>query len=146
MQKVIILSGGFDPVHIGHVRMFKEAKELGDIVIVGANSDPWLCRKKGKPFMREAERIEILEGFKYIDYVYTFNDDDETACDLIKKVSALYSQKKDIKIFFGNGGDRTNQTTPEMKYCENNNIEMLWGVGGGKIQSSSDLIKNSNNE
>ena len=70
MQKVIILSGGFDPVHIGHIRMFKEAKELGDIVIVGANSDSWLCRKKGKPFMREAERIEILEGFKYIDYVY----------------------------------------------------------------------------
>ena len=86
MKKIIILSGGFDPVHVGHVRMFEAAKDEGAIVVVGANSDAWLSRKKGKPFMPEVERIEILEAFKSIDYVYTFNDDDDTACDLIQKV------------------------------------------------------------
>ena len=144
MEKIIILSGGFDPVHIGHVRMFKAAKEEDAIVIVGANSDAWLTRKKGKPFMEESERIEILEGFKYIDYVYTFNDDDDSACGLIKKVIDLHSNNN-MEIFFGNGGDRTNTTTPEVEFCNQNNIEMLWGVGGGKIQSSSDLIQKSNN-
>tara|TARA_B100001750_G_C15254274_1_gene469394 strand:- start:10 stop:450 length:441 start_codon:yes stop_codon:yes gene_type:complete len=146
MKKIIVLSGGFDPVHIGHLRMFEAAKKQDAIVVVGANSDSWLCRKKGKPFMPESERIEILKGFKYIDDVYTFNDDDETACDLIRKVVELYSDQKDVKIFFGNGGDRTNKTTPEMEYCKQNGVEMLWGVGGGKIQSSSDLIKNSTDE
>ena len=146
MQKIIILSGGFDPVHIGHLRMFKAAKEQDARVIVGVNSNSWLCRKKGKPFMLEAERIEILRGFKYIDSVYTFNDDDETACDLIRKVAALYADDKNIKIFFGNGGDRTTNSTPEMKYCQEHRIGMLWGVGGGKIQSSSDLVKNLTND
>tara|TARA_B100000131_G_scaffold67179_1_gene63445 strand:+ start:806 stop:1243 length:438 start_codon:yes stop_codon:yes gene_type:complete len=143
MKKIIILSGGFDPVHIGHVRMFEAAKGLDAMVIVGVNSDAWLSRKKGKPFMPSSERVEILKAFKSIDDVYTFNDDDDTACDLIKKVILKYSDNKNIKIFFGNGGDRTNKTTPELQFCNQNNIEMIWGVGGGKIQSSSDLIKES---
>ena len=143
MKKIIILSGGFDPVHIGHVRMFEAAKGLDAMVIVGVNSDAWLSRKKGKPFMPSSERVEILKAFKSIDDVYTFNDDDDTACDLIKKVILKYSGNKNMKIFFGNGGDRTNKTTPELQFCNQNNIEMIWGVGGGKIQSSSDLIKES---
>ena len=141
MKKIIILSGGFDPIHIGHLRMFKAAKEQSDIVIVGANSDSWLTRKKGKPFMPEYQRIEILKAIKYIDQVYTFNDEDNTACDLIMKVIQFYKNDKNIKIFFGNGGDRNKKTTPEIEFCKQNEIEMIWGVGGDKIQSSSDLIK-----
>ena len=84
-KKIIILSGGFDPVHKGHVRMFKAASEYGDVV-VGANSDDWLIRKKGKFFMPFLERKEILESIKYIDSVLAFDDSDDSACQLIKDV------------------------------------------------------------
>ena len=86
MDNIVLVSGGFDPLHIGHLRMFKASKERGAIVIVGSNSDAWLTRKKGQPFMVQAERIEILKAIKYIDYVYTFNDSDDSACNLIEKV------------------------------------------------------------
>ena len=150
-SNIIILSGGFDPVHIGHVRMFKASQELDpettNTVVVGLNSDEWLTRKKGKPFMPFVERKEILQALTYVDWVYAFNDDDDTACDLIRKVTQLYAQFDETSpnIYFGNGGDRTTDTTPEIKYCEERGVEMLWGLGGGKIQSSSDLIKGSNN-
>ena len=146
MESIIILSGGFDPVHKGHVRMFKAAKEFPSIVIVGANSDAWLRRKKGAPFMKFSERKEILESIRYIDEVHSFNDDDDSACDLIRIVKENYGQINDSTIYFGNGGDRTNSNSPEVDYCLNNQIELLWGLGGGKIQSSSDLIKNSKNK
>ena len=137
-KNIIILSGGFDPVHKGHVRMFKEASKLGK-VFVGLNSDEWLIRKKNKFFMPFEERKEILDAIKYIDKTKSFNDDDDTACDLIKKIHSEYSDK--YNVFFGNGGDRTNKTTPEFEFCNNNNIDMIWGLGGGKIQSSSELLK-----
>ena len=142
MNKVIILSGGFDPIHIGHIKMFKAAKKMGNIVIVGVNSDLWLSRKKGKPFMLETERIEILKSIKYIDSILSFDDSDNTACDLIQKVIQIY-QNDNVEIFFGNGGDRTSKTTPEIEFCNKNNIKMIWDIGGGKIQSSSNLIENS---
>ena len=137
-NKLIILSGGFDPVHKGHIRMFKAASKLGE-VIIGLNSDNWLLRKKNKYFMSFHERTEILESIKYISKVIPFNDFDDTAINLIKDVINLYSNTS--KIFFGNGGDRTVTTTPELDYCKGNNIEMLWNLGGDKIQSSSDLLK-----
>jgi len=142
-KKIIILSGGFDPVHKGHVRMFKAASEYGDVV-VGANSDDWLIRKKGKFFMPFLERKEILESIKYIDSVLAFDDSDDSACQLIKDIKSHY--KNDIELYFGNGGDRTNETTPEIEYCEKNNIGLIWDLGGGKIQSSSDLLNNYEND
>ena len=130
-KNIIILSGGFDPVHKGHIRMFKNAKNLGD-VIVGLNSDEWLIRKKNKLFMSFSERKEILESIKYIDSVIGFDDTDDTACNLIAGIHKKF--KSNYSVYFGNGGDRTNKTTPEVDYCTKNNIEMLWNIGGGKIQ------------
>ena len=136
-KNIIILSGGFDPIHKGHIRMFKEAYKLGK-VIVGLNSNKWLERKKNNFFMSYEERKEILDAIKYIDITEKFNDDDNTACDLIQKIHSKYSSE--YNVFFGNGGDRTNKTTPELEFCNKNSIEMIWSLGGGKIQSSSDLL------
>ena len=161
-NNVIIVSGGFDPIHKGHLRMFREASNLGHQVIVGLNSDKWLTRKKGKPFMEFEERKEILEGFKYINMVLPFDDDDDTACDLIRKVHSLWNGDEAFEyraidighqgfidyhdIYFGNGGDRTTDNVPEMDICKELGVEMLWGVGGGKIQSSSWLIDGGKDE
>ena len=142
-KTIIILSGGFDPVHKGHVKMFQAAKDYPVEVIVGLNSDSWLTRKKGKPFMDWKERKFILDAISCIDHVYPFNDDDDSACDLIKKIFEQNKDEDKTKIYFGNGGDRTNSNSPEVDYCNKNGIDLLWGVGGGKIQSSSDLIENS---
>ena len=153
-KSVIILSGGFDPIHKGHMRMFREAANLGHQVIVGLNSDEWLTRKKGKPFMEFYERKEILEGIKYISSVVKFDDSDDTACSLIHQVRSTYNGgmfnhdheynnptgRTDYQIYFANGGDRTKGNTPEMDTCRNLDVTMLWGIGGGKIQSSSWLI------
>jgi len=144
-KSVIILSGGFDPVHKGHLRMFREASTLGHQVIVGLNSDEWLTRKKEKPFMNFEERKEILEGFKYVNQVLPFDDSDDTANDIIKKVCNLY-QNEDVNIYFANGGDRGKGNVPEVKLCKYLDVTMLWGVGGGKIQSSSWLINGGKNE
>lgn len=144
-SKVIILSGGFAPVHYAHIRMMKAAKEMGAYVIVGVNSDEWLQRKKGQPsFMSFDERFEIISSIKYVDEVRGFNDDDNTACDLIRGVYTDYLDKN-ISIYFGNGGDRVIGNTPELDLCANeldNNVEMLWELGGVKLQSSSDLLGN----
>jgi len=143
-KNIVILSGGFDPVHVGHIRMFREASQFGHYVIVGLNSDDWLTRKKGKPFMCWKERKEIIESMKYVNQVLPFDDSDDTASDIIKKV-AKWSviPKWDNNIYFANGGDRGKGNVPEVKVCKDMGIEMLWGIGGGKIQSSSDLIKNN---
>ena len=143
IKTIIILSGGFDPVHKGHVRMFQGAQAFPAHVAVGLNSNSWLIRKKGKPFMDWDERKEILDAVSYIDYVYDFNDADDSACHLIEKVIQKYGDDSNIKIYFGNGGDRTDDNSPEVSYCDEQGVNLLWSVGGEKIQSSSDLIDNS---
>jgi len=157
-KSVIILSGGFDPIHKGHLRMFREASWLGHQVVVGLNSDEWLTRKKGKPFMKFNERKEILEGFKYVNQVLPFDDSDDTACNLISRVRIIYNGEgfnydyldtnptgeAEYELFFANGGDRGKDNVPEMSICKELDVTMLWGVGGGKIQSSSWLINGEN--
>jgi cytidyltransferase-like protein len=128
----VVVSGGFDPVHVGHVRMITEAAEHGDVIIV-ANSDEWLLKKKGYVFMKWEERAEILSSFKGVVRVERVDDEDGTVCKALKRIEPTY---------FANGGDRKETNTPEMKVCKDKGIELLWNVGGGKIQSSSDLVKN----
>jgi len=131
MKKMIMVSGGFDPPHIGHIRMFKEASKWGK-VIVALNSDEWLMRKKGYVFMTFKERLEIISEFASVEYVMAFNDKDDTACD------AIICMKPDA---FANGGDRKKENTPEMDVCDELGIQMLWGIGGqDKPQSSSWLV------
>ena len=129
-----MVSGGFDPPHIGHTRMFTEAAEWGEVV-VALNSDDWLIRKKGYAFMAWEERAELIQQFESVDRVVPFNDDDNTACD------ALITIKPDA---FANGGDRKRDNTPEMEICDSMNIQMLWNIGGKeKPQSSSWLVNNA---
>ena len=128
-----MVSGGFDPLHIGHLRMIKEAAKHGKVIVV-VNSDAWLLRKKGFIFMPFEERKEIIEGYAEVDRVEAVDDSDGTVCEALWRVKPTY---------FANGGDRTSNNTPEMNVCNQMGIEMLWGVGGGKIQSSSDMVANA---
>jgi len=144
-MKVVLVTGGFDPIHKGHVRMFKKAKEIADagMVVVGLNSDDWLIRKKGKFFMSWDEREEIIEEMKSVDRVISFDDADNSCTDAIRQAYDEYDGFNNTRLIVANGGDRDEGNLPEseIKFCEEHGIEMLWGVGGGKIQSSSDLIK-----
>jgi len=133
-EKTVLLSGGFDPVHVGHVRMIRAASELGRVV-VAVNSDDWLMRKKGYIFMPWPERTEILRAILGVAEVVAVEDDDGTVCEVLKKL------QPDI---FGNGGDRTNKNTPEKATCQELGIKMIWALGGKKIQSSSELVSESN--
>ena len=144
IKNIIIVSGGFDPVHKGHIRMFREAANFGANVIVGLNSDEWLTRKKGKSFMKWDERAEILESCKFINQVIPFDDSDDTASNAIERVHLMYSSE--YNIYFANGGDRKLGNVPELDICKKLKVVMLWGIGGDKIQSSSWLINGGENE
>ena len=132
-KKIIAVSGGFDPVHKGHVKMIEQAARQGGVLVI-VNSDEWLQRKKGYVFMPWEERAYIMGNIKGVVAVTNVNDSDNTVCH------ALRRHKPDA---FANGGDRKNNNTPEMKLCEELGIELLWNMGGDKIQSSSDLVENS---
>ena len=127
----IMVSGGFDPVHVGHIRMIREAAEYAEVIVV-ANSDDWLMRKKGYVFMPFEERAEILRSIKGVTRVESVDDSDGTVCEALERIKPTY---------FANGGDRTNKNTPEKEVCSRLNIVMLWEMGGGnKVQSSSELV------
>ena len=131
IRKTVLCSGGFDCQTVGHSRLFDEASKYGD-VIIALNSDEWLMRKKGYVFMPWEERAEILSRVKgVIDVVRVEDMTDGTVCEAIRRIKPT---------FFANGGDRTTSNTPEQSVCEELGITMLWGVGGGKVQSSSWLI------
>ena len=131
-RPTVAVSGGFDPVHVGHVRMILQAAEVGDVIVI-ANSDEWLMRKKGYVFMPWKERAEILASIKGVLKVVPVDDSDGTVCEALRR---------EKPTFFANGGDRKTDNTPEMDVCSELGIGLLWEVGGGKIQSSSELVKN----
>lgn len=137
-MKIVLVTGGFDPIHSGHIEYFKSAKELGDKLIVGLNSDGWLERKKGRAFMPGHERSAVIENLKMVDGVILFNDDDNSAVEAIKNVRQLFPNDD---IIFANGGDRTHLDIPEMSF-QDAQLTFAFGVGGfNKANSSSWILQ-----
>ena len=131
-KPTVMVSGGFDPVHVGHIRMIREAAKFGQVIVI-ANSDQWLYRKKGFNFMDFSARYEILDSIKGVILVDSVDDDDGTVCDAIRRHKPTY---------FANGGDRGKNNTPEATLCKELGVELLWGIGGDeKAASSSDLVE-----
>jgi D-beta-D-heptose 7-phosphate kinase/D-beta-D-heptose 1-phosphate adenosyltransferase len=135
-MKIVLVTGGFDPLHSGHISYIKAARKLGDYLVVGLNSDAWLARKKGRAFMSWAERAAIISELKDVGRVVNFDDSDGTAKDAIRKVRNIFI---DAKIIFANGGDRTKDNIPEM---EIENVDFVFGIGGeDKMNSSSWILQ-----
>ena len=144
MAKYYIVSGGFDPIHEGHIAMIVESAKQSDGVIVLANSDEWLCRKKGKNFYTLKTRKAILENIKGVIDVLDFDDSDNSACDGIRKARQKYP---DAELIFANGGDRTKENIPEMPTCTELGVGILFSVGGdNKANSSSWILNKWNNK
>ena len=131
MNKTICVSGGFDPIHVGHVRLIEAASKHGDVFVI-LNSDEWLMRKKGYMFMTFDERKEIIKSMRVVHDVIEVNDDDGSVCEALERVRPH---------FFGNGGDRLSDNVPEVELCKELGIKMIFNLGGEKIQSSSDLVQ-----
>jgi D-beta-D-heptose 7-phosphate kinase/D-beta-D-heptose 1-phosphate adenosyltransferase len=135
---VVAVSGGFDPVHVGHIELFQRAKELGDELVVILNNDNWLRKKKGYSFMPEKERMKVIKSLKMVDRVVM------TAHPKNPKDMSVSKELQKIRPdFFVNAGDRTRENVPEVAICEKIGCEMVFGLGPkGKVQSSSWLLQN----
>ena len=131
-EKIVCVSGYFNPIHVGHIRMFRDAKALGTKLIVIINNDKQALAKKGKIIIPENDRLEIVKAIKWVDDAIIAIDKDKTVCETLRKI------KPDI---FANGGDRIEGNVPEDKVCEELGIEMIYNVGGEKADSSTDIIK-----
>ena len=139
VNKIVLVTGGFDPIHSGHIEYFKAARKLGDELWVGVNSDAWLIRKKGRAFMPFNERIEIIKNLKMVDKVIDVVNDDKNndAGGAIFKAFSIGA----TNVIFANGGDRTKENIPEMKqWGDNPNVEFIFGVGGENKKNSSSWI------
>ena len=133
----VMVSGGFDPIHAGHIRYIRAAAEHGDVIVI-ANSDEWLFRKKGFVFMDFNARAEILQSIKGVTMVDSVDDADGTVCEAIRRHKPTY---------FANGGDRGRSNTPEQSVCEELGVQMLWSTGGDdKVDSSSDIVERTRKE
>ena len=133
-KPTVMVSGGFDPVHVGHIRMIREAAKYGNVIVI-ANSDEWLYRKKGFNFMDFRARREILDAIKGVILVDSVNDSDGTVCEAIRRLKPTY---------FANGGDRGKDNTPEVLLCKEMGVELLWGIGGKeRVAASSELFPRS---
>ena len=136
MSNAVLVTGGFDPLHKGHIEYFMEAKKLGDKLIVGLNSDHWLTRKKGKPFMSLENRSSIIQNLSMVNEVVMYNDEDDTSCHAIEQVLHSYDN-----VIFANGGDRILSNIPEyQRYGSDKRVKFVCNVGGDKTESSSWLL------
>jgi cytidyltransferase-like protein len=134
MKTIVLITGGFDPIHSGHISYINAAKKLGDILVVGVNSDDWLRRKKGQEFMPSSERIDIIQNLKSVDHCILFDDTENHAIEAIRNIKSMYPGDR---IIFANGGDRTSENIPEMIEP---GVEFVFGVGGEDKKNSSSWI------
>jgi cytidyltransferase-like protein len=134
MKTIVLVTGGFDPIHSGHISYINAAKTLGDILVVGVNSDDWLRRKKGQEFMPSSERIDIIQNLKSVNHCILFDDTENHAIEAIRNVKLMYPGDR---IIFANGGDRTSENIPEMIEPD---VEFVFGVGGEDKKNSSSWI------
>ena len=135
----VLVTGGFDPLHSGHIDYFKAAKQLGNTLTVGLNSDEWLTRKKGRPFLPFEERKAIIQELKCVDSIISFNDNDDSACNAIYRL--LSKIPSGDKVIFANGGDRNQNNTPEFKtYGQMPWVDFVHDVGGSDKKNSSSWI------
>ena len=137
-EKAIIVSGYFNPLHKGHLELFKKAKEQADKLWVIVNSDLQRELKGSKEFMDEFERLDIVQSIRYVDYALISMDNDKTQCLTLETFSQMFGEQ--YHLIFANGGDQNNDTIPEREVCERVGIELLDGLGE-KVQSSSWLLK-----
>ena len=133
-MKIVLVTGGFDPIHSGHIAYFQAARALGDKLVVGVNTDAWLTRKKGRPFMPINERVDVIQSLRMVDHCVLYNDSDGSSVEAIRNVQAMYPNDE---IIFANGGDRTPNNIPEM-VCDD--VEFVFGVGGDNKKNSSSWI------
>ena len=142
MEKVIIVSGYFNPLHKGHIEYFSNARSQGDKLFVIVNNDLQRALKGSKEFMKEDERLCIVENLKMVDNAMISVDSDRTVCDSLRFIHSLYRQMPggETVLAFANGGDQNNDTIPERPVCEELGIELIDDLGE-KIQSSSWLLK-----
>ena len=138
MKKAIIVSGYFNPLHKGHIEYFHKAKEKGDLLFVIVNNDKQRLLKKAKLFMLEKERVLIVSELNVINKVFLSIDQDRTVCATLEKINKDLSKK--YNLYFANGGDQNNTSSPETPVCKKLGIGLLEGMGD-KIQSSSWLLK-----
>ena len=142
-KRVVLVTGGFDPLHSGHLAYFRAAKSLGDTLVVGINSDSWLKRKKRRSFYTWDERFQLIKNLNMVDYIVEFNDDENNSINAIKQATRIFPG---AKIIFANGGDRTAENIPEMVLLDDelykDNLEFIFSVGGeNKMNSSSWILE-----
>ena len=137
-KKVSLVTGGFDPIHSGHVAYFERAKDLSDYLVVGLNTNEWLTRKKGQYFLPWIERAEIIRHLDMVDAVISWDDSDESACGAIAKCLEISEA-----VIFCNGGDRIKTNTPEIRgYGDDPRVEFKFAIGGDDKMNSSSWILN----
>lgn len=134
-MKIVCISGGFDPLHEGHINLIEHAVQHGRVVVI-LNSDEWLIRKKGNYVMSWKSRARILAAMRGVNYIVNVDDSDGTVCEALRRIKPDY---------FANGGDRTEENTPELELCKELDIRPLFNIGGDKVASSSDIIAMAKN-